>query len=46
MKKFDLRQLIKEELKKALSEITYGKGDVILWKGSRVEVIRMKVKQP
>jgi hypothetical protein len=39
MKKFDLRQLIKEELKKALSEITYGKGDVILWKGSRVEVI-------
>ncbi len=39
MKKFDLRQLIKEELKKALSEVTYGKGDVILWKGSRVEVI-------
>jgi hypothetical protein len=39
MKKFDLRQLVKEELKKALSEITYGKGDVILWKGSRVEVI-------
>lgn len=39
MKKFDLRQLIKEELKKALSEVTYSVGDTILWKGSRVEVI-------
>ena len=39
MNQNQLKQIIKEELKKALSEVTYKVGDSILWKGSRVDVI-------
>ena len=39
MNQNQLKQIIREELKKALSEVTYKVGDSILWKGSRVDVI-------
>ena len=39
MKHSQLKQLIREELKKALSRNEYEMGETILWKGSRVEVV-------
>jgi hypothetical protein len=39
MKHSQLKQLIREELKKALSENTYEVGETILWKGGSDEVI-------
>jgi len=39
MKQSQLKQLIREELKKALSRNEYEMGETILWKGSRVEVV-------
>ena len=39
MKHSQLKKLIREELKKALSRNEYEMGETILWKGSRVEVV-------
>lgn len=39
MKHSQLKQLIREELKKALSRNEYEMGETILWKGSRVGVV-------
>ena len=40
MKHFELKQLIREELKKELSRREYMTGEEILWKGTRVKVVK------